>query len=94
METARHADRDFALSGDHVVEWQLVGATDSREYEAEGRDVRERLLALEAQAMTLLRAAVTNPGAAAARRSLAALDAEILSLRAEIAWRRAAVRAA
>lgn len=94
METASHADRYFALTGDHVVEWQLVGATDNRHFETEGRDVRERLLALEAQAMTLLRAAVTNPGAAAARRALAALDAEIASLRADIAWRRAEVRTA
>lgn len=94
METSSHPDRALVLSREHVVEWQLVGAADARQYEVEGRDVRERIRVLEAQAMMLLCAAVTNPGAVAARRSLAALEAEITSLRADFAWRRAEARTA
>jgi hypothetical protein len=90
METSGHPDQTFVLSRDYVVEWQLVEAGDARQHEAVGRDTRDRIRVLEAQAMTLLRMAVTNSGAA--WRSLSALDAEIAGLRADLAWRRAEAR--
>jgi len=93
-ETSSHPDRAFALERDHVVDGQLVRATDVRQCEADGRTVRERILALETQAMTLLRAGAANPDAVAARRSLAALDTELARLRADLAWHRAEARTA
>lgn len=94
METSDYPDQALVRSREHVVEWQLIGAADAQQYDPEGRAIRERIRMLEAQAMALLRAAVTNPGAAAAQRSLAVLDAEIASLRADLAWRRAEARTA
>jgi hypothetical protein len=54
--------------------------------------VREQIKLLEARAMGLLRAAVTNPGAAAAQRSLVSLETQLARLRADLAWLRADTR--
>jgi hypothetical protein len=94
METSNHPGRAFASCPDHVVEWQLRGTPAASRHDSEGRNVRERIRALEAQALTHLRTAVTRPGALAAQRSLAVLDAEIARLRADLAWRRAEARTA
>jgi len=85
-------DRVLVASGHHVVDWQLVATAEAAGRHTECRDVRERIRVLEARALTLLRTAVTHPGAAAAQRSLSALEVEIASLRADLAWRRTEVR--
>jgi len=85
-------DRVLVSSAHHVVDWQLVGTAGATLHDTECRDVRERIRVLEARALTLLRTAVTSPGAAAAQRSLSAIEVEIASLRADLAWRRAEVR--
>ena len=72
-----------------MVDWQLVRTADTgADKRSEVRDLRERIKALEGRAMTLLRDVVAHPGAYAGRRALAALDAEIAALRADLAWRR------
>jgi hypothetical protein len=73
----------------HVVDWQLARAAAAAQYDTGSREVREQIKVLEARALALLRAAVTNPGAAAAQRSLASLEAQLARLRAELAWLRA-----
>jgi len=90
METFNHPDFAGGPAGDHVVDWQLVATAGAARRDSAERDVRERISRLEAEAMTLVRSAVTTPATAAVQRSLAALDAEIRSLRAELAWHRAA----
>jgi len=80
----------FVPGGDHVVDWQLVRTADTAaDSRTEIRDLRERIKALESRAMTLCREVVARPGADAGRRALAALDAEIAVLRADLAWRKA-----
>jgi hypothetical protein len=77
-------------SDPHVVDWQLVRTTDNHQLGSKVRDVRERIRMLEAQAITLSRLVVrTNPEFSAARESLAVLDRQIASLRADLAWGRA-----
>ncbi|HEY4447835.1 MAG TPA: hypothetical protein VGN03_04470 [Steroidobacteraceae bacterium] len=76
----------------HVVDWQLARAAAAIQYDAESREVREQIKLLEARAMGLLRAAVTNPGAAAAQRSLVSLETQLARLRADLAWLRADTR--
>ena len=88
MDTANHPGRGLNSNDHHVVDWQLVGTVDT-----ERRDVRERIRVLETRAMSLLRAATTSPGAAAAQRSLTALEVEIARLRSDLAWCRAESRA-
>jgi hypothetical protein len=78
----------------HVVDWQLTSDAGGGQYESSSQQLRERIKALEARAMSLLYPAVTIPGAVAAQRSLAALEAEIARLRADLAWLRAEERAA
>ncbi|HEY2340049.1 MAG TPA: hypothetical protein VGH75_05955 [Steroidobacteraceae bacterium] len=78
----------------HVVDWQLARAAAPVRYDAESREVREQIKLLEARAMGLLRAAMTNPGAATAQRSLASLEAQVARLRADLAWLRADTRRA
>jgi hypothetical protein len=87
MEISPHYK--LVTSGDHLVDWQLARTFDAAPHAADERNTRERIRSLEAHAMTLLRAAVGNATAAAAQRSLAALDAEIAILRADLASRRA-----
>jgi hypothetical protein len=58
-------------------------------YGSEDCHARERIKVLQAQAMTLLRAAFADPGSAALQQVLAAVDAEIIGLRSQLAWRRA-----
>jgi hypothetical protein len=83
----------FISSDLHIVDWQLVRTTDSRQYGSSVRDVRERIRMLEAEATTLSRLVVrTNPGVSAARESLAVLDRQIASFRADLAWGRALQR--
>jgi len=89
MDTFNQPDFTCGPAGHHVVDWQLVATAGAARREPAGRDVRERISQLEAEAMRLVHSAVTSPATAAAQRSLAALDAEIRSLRAELAWRRA-----
>ena len=90
MQSSNSACGALIPSGDHVVDWQLVRAAEmAADGPPEARDLRERIKALEGRAMTLLREAVADPGANARRRALAALDAEIAALRADLAWRRA-----
>ena len=67
-----------------MVDWQHIGTGSA----AESRDVRERIRLLETRALALLRTAVTDPRAAEAQRSLAAFEAEIAMVRADLAWRR------
>jgi hypothetical protein len=90
METANQPGRAWTFSSNdsHVVDWQLLGTADTQR-----REVHEHIKELESRAMRLLRAAMTNPGAAAAQRSLAALEAEIARLRSDLAWRKAETRA-
>lgn len=78
----------------HVVDWQLARAAAAIQYDAESREVREQIKLLEARAMGLLRAAVANPGAAAAQRSLVSLETQLARLRADLAWLRADTRRA
>ena len=78
----------------HVVDWQLTGSAGAGQCESSSQELRDRIKALEARAMSLLHPAITTPGAVAAQRSLAALEAEIARLRADLAWRRAEERAA
>jgi len=86
METTERS----VLSDHHVVDWQLVRTTDSVQPGSSVRDVRGRIRMLEAQAITLSRLVVrTNPEFSSARVSLAALDRQIASLRADLAWGRA-----
>ena len=73
----------------HVVDWQLARAAAAVHYDAESREVREQIKLLEARALGLLRAAMTNPGGAAARRALASLEVQVARLRADLAWLRA-----
>jgi hypothetical protein len=83
------------VSGDpHIVDWQLVSTTEIHQQDSNVRDVREQIRMLEAQAITLSRQVVANPGYSAARESFAALDRQIAILRADLAWRRAELRAA
>ena len=91
----QQADWALGLSVDPVVDWQTVRTADAAachtgDYNM--RQMRERLKALEARALTLSRAVVRDPAAVVAQRSLVALDAEIVTLRAELAWHRAAAR--
>ena len=82
-------------SDHHVVDWQLVRTTDNPQHDGNIRDVRERIRVLEAQAITLSRlVGRTNPGFSAARESLAVLDRQIASLRADLAWGRAELHVA
>jgi hypothetical protein len=85
METSER----FVSSHHHVVDWQLVRTTDNHQHDSDVRDVRERIRMLEAQAITLSRLLLSNPGSSTARESLAALDRQIASLRADLAWGRA-----
>jgi hypothetical protein len=78
----------------HVVDWQLARAAAAVQYDAESHEVREQIKLLEARALGLLRAAMTNPGGAAAHRSLASLEAQVARLRADLAWLRADRRSA
>ena len=89
MDTANRPGRGLNSNDHHVVDWQLVVTVDT-----ERRDVAERIRVLEARALSLLRAATTSPGSAAAQRSLTALEAEITRLRSDLAWRRAEAHAA
>ena len=84
----------FVSSDHHVVDWQLVRTTDNHQHDSNVHDVRERIRMLEAQAITLSRLVLANRGFSAARESLAALDKQIASLRADLAWRRAESRVA
>jgi hypothetical protein len=68
----------------HIVDWQLVGATENHQYD--GRDLRVRIALLEAQANRLSALVLENPEAAAKREALGALDREIAGLRAVLAW--------
>jgi len=86
MDSGNHTDGALS-SGHHVVEWQLdVTPSQARPHD---HDVQGRIQVLQAQAMALLHTVVTNRGTAATRQALSALDAEIASLRAQLAWRRA-----
>ena len=90
MHSSNSACCAFIPVGEHVVDWQLVRTADpAADNRSEVRDLRERIKALEGRAMTLLRELVADPGAHAGRRALAALDAEIAALRADLAWRKA-----
>jgi hypothetical protein len=92
METiGRHGSVCFANEA-HVVDWQLARAAAAAQCDTETRAVREQIKVLEARAIGLLSAVVTNPGAAAARRSLASLEAQVARLRADLAWLRAETR--
>jgi uncharacterized protein involved in exopolysaccharide biosynthesis len=77
-------------SDPHVVDWQIVRNTDNNQHDWNVHGLRERIQMLEGQAITLSRLVVrTNPKFSAARESLAALDRQIASLRADLAWGRA-----
>jgi hypothetical protein len=89
----RHDNVCFANEA-HVVDWQLARAAAAVQYDMDSREVRQQIKVLEARALGLLRAAVTNPGAAAAQRSLASLEVQIARLRADLAWLRAETRRA
>jgi hypothetical protein len=80
METSER----FISSDRHVVDWQLVRSTESYHYS--NRDLRVQIRLLETQASTLSRFVLANPEATAKRESLAALDRQIASLRATLAW--------
>jgi hypothetical protein len=83
------------VSSDHqVVDWQLVRTTDNPQHESNTHAVRERIRMLEEQAIALARVALANRGFSAARESLTALDRQIASLRADLAWQRAEARSA
>lgn len=68
----------------HVVDWQLMGTTESHQYD--GRDLRVRIGLLEAQANRLSVLVLKNPEATAKREALGVLDREIAGLRAVLAW--------
>jgi hypothetical protein len=90
MEASKH----FVSGDQHVVDWQLVRTTDNPQHDSSGSGARERIRILEAQATALSRVVLANPAVYATRESLAALDRQIASLRADLAWRRAEARAA
>ena len=94
METFAYSDWTLGSSIDHVVDWQIVRTADAAYQTGDWNicEIRGRLKALEARAVTLSHAVVRDPAAVVARRSLVALDAEIATMRAELAWHRAEVR--
>jgi hypothetical protein len=94
MDRFNQRDWGRIAGSNHIVDWQLSGTVRAAAYEAGERDLRERIRVLEARALTLVRAATSNPHAVVAHRSLVAIDAEIAALRAQLAWRSAEGRAA
>jgi len=91
METFNHADRSLVSSISHVVDWQLVRSAPAAQCGTPDNDVRERIRALQAKAMTLSHGVRTTPRITTAHRALNTLEAEIIGLRAELAWRTAAL---
>lgn len=91
MKTSNRPAWALCSSDNHLVDWQIVrasGAATNQSGYCEVREMRGRLNALEARALKLWRAVVRDPAAVVARRSLVALDTEIATLRAELAWHR------
>ena len=78
----------------HIVDWQIQdsGALVASLDPIETREVYRRLKVLEDQAARLLSQLRTDPRREAVRRSLASFEAEIVSLRADLAWRRMETR--
>ena len=78
----------------HVVDWQIQdsGTLAASLNPIETREVYRRLKVLEDQATRLLSQLRTDARREAVRRSLAAFEAEIVSLRADLAWRRMETR--
>lgn len=95
MKTSNQLVGTLCPSDNHVVDWQIVRAADAatdQTRDCKDREMRGRLNALEARALKLSRAVVRDPAAVVARRSLVALDTEIATLRAQLAWHRAEAR--
>ena len=74
----------------YFVDWQIQdsAAPAASLHPIETREVYRRLKVLEAQAMRLLSQLTTDPRRENVRRSLASFEAEIASLRADLAWRK------
>lgn len=92
METFYYPARAIVSSMNHVVDWQPARAALATRYVTADRDVRERIKVLQAHAMTLLHGVRTNRDTATAQQALYTLEAEIIGLRAELAWRKAEAR--
>jgi len=95
MRATDRAERAYVSTADPVAERQPAAIAEAPRHGTDNRDLREQIKVLESRALTLVHSAVMNSGTtAAAHRSLAAVDAEITSLRAELAWQRTEARAA